>query len=783
MTFPFYKQLDQMDCGPTCLRMIAKHYGRNYTLQTLRDKTSICKDGVSLLGISEAAEAIGFRTRGVKIPFEKFANEAPLPCIVHWRQNHFFVVYEIKGKTNWMSRITGGFKLPNEPRPFSFNTFDQYFSDENIVATDNSGSIVKDRNHPNDLKKTIFAADPAAGLVSLSPEEFCQGWISTKDKQEGQGVALLLEPTPDFYEYDDEKVSKYTFKRVFQYFWQYKKLLLQLAIGLVVGLALQMLLPFLTQSIVDIGINTNNISFIYLVLIAQLALITSRLAVEFIRSWILLYISTRVNLSILSDFLIKLMKLPIKFFDVKHLGDIIQRVGDHHRIEAFLTNQTLTVLFSVFSLVFLSIVLAIFNALIFVIFVTSSLLYVGWVILFLKQRRKLDYIRFGLSAENQSSLVQLIQGMQEIKLAGAERPVRWIWEQIQVRLFKIQMKGLALSQYQQAGAFAINEGKNILIIFFAAYAVINGQMTLGAMLAIQQIIGQLNSPVEQLIGFVTNLQDAKISLERLNEIHEVPNEEPAEQIKQQGGLKNLDINFKTVSFRYPGAGNELVLNNIDLKISSGATTAIVGMSGSGKTTLLKLLLKFYEPTNGEIKLSGISSRHLSHSFWRSHCGVVMQDGFIFSNTIARNIAVGVDKIDAERLYRAAHVANLQDFINSLPLGYHTKVGSGGNGLSQGQRQRILIARCVYKDPQYIFFDEATNALDANNEAVIMNNLNNFFQGKTVVVVAHRLSTVKNADQIIVLHEGSVVETGSHTELIKQKGNYWELVKNQLELGA
>ena len=792
MNFLYYKQLDQMDCGPTCLRMAAKHYGRSYTVQSLREKSQIGKEGVSLLGISEAAEAIGFRTIGVKIPFEKLAAEAPLPCIIHWDQNHFVVLYDVKGANGgWMSRIKGGREAPKhsvldgdvQPQPFIQNF--QINEGEIIFPPTLSPVDPAPRSTP---KGTVHVADPGKGLVAYSAEEFCQHWLSSQTDGQGEGVVLLLEPTPAFFEQDDEPQTAYSFERVFAYLWQYKRLLVQLALGLAVGSGLQLLFPFLTQSVVDVGVNTQNVSFVYLVLGAQLMLMAGRLSVEFIRSWILLHISTRVNLNILSDFLIKLMRLPVSFFDSKQFGDIMQRIGDHHRIESFLTGQTLSVLFSGVNLVIFGGVLAMYNMPIFGIFMVSSLLYVGWVMLFLRQRRKLDFKRFDVSAKNQSSIVQLIQGMQEIKLAGAERPMRWAWERLQARLFRLQMKGLALSQYQQAGAFTINEGKNIFITFLAAQAVINGQLSLGAMLAMQQIVGQLNSPIEQLIGFVQSLQDAKISLERLNEIHTLEDEEPTDRPVATSLPEARGLQLKNVSFQYVGAGNEPVLRGIDLSILEGKTTAIVGMSGSGKTTLLKLLLKFYESTKGEIRLGEASLKNVSHSFWRSQCGVVMQDGFLFSDTIARNIAVGVERIDAQRLDNAVRVANLREFVDSLPSGYHTKIGAEGSGISQGQRQRILIARAVYKDPQYLFFDEATNALDANNEAVIVQNLNEFFRGntenrRTVVVVVHRLSTVSHADQIVVLDKGQITEVGTHADLVDKRGDYWRLVKNQLELGA
>jgi ATP-binding cassette subfamily B protein len=544
-----------------------------------------------------------------------------------------------------------------------------------------------------------------------------------------------------------------------------------------------LLLPFLTQSVVDVGINTQNVSFIYLVLGAQLMLLAGRLSVDFIRSWILLHISTRINLSILSDFLIKLMRLPVSFFDTKHMGDLMQRLGDHQRIEAFLTGQTLTVLFSFINLIIFGIVLAFYNLSIFTIFFVASILYIGWVMVFLRQRRKLDYKRFDVSAKSQSSLIQILQGMQEIKLAGATRHIRWSWERLQARLFKLQIKNLALNQYEQTGSFVLNEGKNILIVFVAANAVISGQLTLGAMLAVQYIIGQLNSPIEQMFMFFQSLQDAKISLERLNEIHTLADEDPVDKPSLTQVPENKDLYLRNISFKYPDAGSEPVIENFDLTIPCGKTTAIVGMSGSGKTTLLKLLLKFYQPFKGEIRLGEIRLNNIHHEVWRSQCGVVMQEGFIFSDSIAHNIAVGVERIDVERLDNAVYVANLREFIDSLPLGYHTKIGPEGNGVSQGQKQRILIARAVYKNPKFIFFDEATNALDANNESLIMKNLNQFFNGRTVVVVAHRLSTVRNADQIVVLNKGKIMEVGDHQQLVALKGEYWKLIKNQLELGS
>jgi len=742
--FPFYQQLDAMDCGPTCLRMVAKYHGVSYGIQDLRQRSEIGKDGVSLLGIAQAAEQIGFRTLAVKVSLQKMAADAPLPCIVHWNQAHFVVVYRIK-------------------------------------------------------KNQVYVADPAKGLLMYKPAEFESAWASTVENNEKSGIALLLEPTPQFFKDKDapsQKAQSIGIGSLYGYVWRYKGLLVQLGLGLLVGSALQLVLPFLTQSVVDTGIQTRNVHFIYLVLAAQLMLFVGRMSVDFIRAWILMHISTRINLSILSDFLAKLLRLPISFFDSKQTGDILQRIGDHSRIESFLTGTSLSTLFSTLTLLVYGVVLGFYNLPIFGVFLVFSGVYVLWIVLFLKYRRQLDYKRFALASQNQSTLIQLIGGLQEIKLNNAEHLKRWQWENLQVRQFKLSMRGLAIGQYQQAGAMFLNEGKNIIITFLAATAVVNGQLTLGAMMALQYIVGQMNGPVEQLIQFVQHWQDAKISLERLNEIHEVEDESSPSPLTPRGGViinslsqqgKGLGIGVHNLSFTYPGAGNEPVLKNINLDIPTGKITAIVGTSGSGKTTLLKLLLRFYEVKQGEIKtpfgnLGDINIRH-----WRSQCGTVLQDGYIFSDTIANNIAVGDEMPNVQKLLHAVKVANIQEFIDSLPLGYNTKIGAEGNGVSQGQRQRLLIARAVYKDPAFLFFDEATNALDANNERVIMENLEAFFKDgptgrRTVIVVAHRLSTVKNADQIVVMEKGEIVEIGTHAELTRQYGKYYELVKNQLELG-
>jgi len=714
-----------MDCGPTCLRMVSKYYGRELNIQKLRDLCEINREGVSLLSMSDASEKIGFRSMGAKLDMVQLKN-TELPCILHWRQNHFVVLYKVK-------------------------------------------------------KDTFYLADPASGLVSLNGADIKKNWLSAKN--EDAGIALLLSPAPQFYEHQDDKKSEIGWSFLFRYVFIYRKLLFQLLLGLTIGSLLQVIAPFLTQSIVDVGINTRNLNFIYIILIAQIAFIIGRVSVEFIRSWILLHISTRLNISILTDFLMKLMKLPMSFFDTKMTGDIMQRMSDQRNIQNFLTGSALTSIFSIFNLLIFSMVLAFYNISIFFVFAVSSLLYTCWITLFLKKRRVLNYKNFEVSSRNQSSIIQLVNGMQEIKLNNCEQQKRWEWERIQASLFKFNIKGLALNQFQQGGATFLNEGKNIFITFLSAQAVINGHLTLGGMVAIQYIIGQLNGPIEQIIGFVQGFQDARISLERINEIHQVQDEEPAGSSLSRALPKDKSISINNLSFRYPGADNEPVLKNVNLNIPQGKITAIVGMSGSGKTTLLKLLLRFYKPQGGNIDIGGEGLDSIGFKTWRSQCGVVMQDGFIFSDTIERNIAIADEHTDMAKLKHAIKVANIGDFINDLPLGIHTKIGAEGNGISQGQRQRILIARAVYKNPQYLFFDEATNALDTNNEHTIMDNLNEFFYGRTVIIVAHRLSTVSNADNIIVLGKGEVIEQGTHYELTMLKGDYYRLVKDQLELGT
>ena len=702
-------------------------------MERLSQICHVTSEGVSLLGISEAANDMGLHSVCVRTTIDNLS-QAPLPCILHWNQNHFVVLYKVR------------------------------------------------------KGKRFYVADPGKGLVSYSRDEFRNHWVSTRSGGEDKGIAMLLEPTPAFYSPkaegngEDGKENPRSFRFLFGYIREYKRYFGQVVLGLAVGSLLQLVLPFLTQSIVDVGIKDQNLGFIWLILLGQLMLTFSRTAIDFIRRWLLLHISMRINISLVSDFFIKLLKLPMSFFDTKLMGDLMQRMGDHGRVNSFLTGQTLSIAFSLFSFVVFSVVLLLYNGLIFAIFLIGSLLYGLWMMLFLRRRKVLDYELFEQQAINNNKTYEFITSMQEIKLQDCEQRRRWEWEDTQADLFGVQMKSLKLQQTQEAGSIFINEVKNIVITVVAAAAVIHGQMTLGMMLAVQYIIGQLNSPVEQLMSFFYSLQDVRISLERINEIHRVEDENGKTGLQTSLADNSRGIDIEGIMFKYDPHALSKTLDSVTIHIPKGKVTAIVGASGSGKTTLVKLMLGYYPVLEGQILIGGTDINTLNKKWWRRQCGVVMQDGIIFSESIARNIAVDDGEIDNQRLLRAAQIACIHDYVMSLPLKYNTKIGRDGVGLSQGQRQRILIARAVYKNPDYIFLDEATNSLDANNERAIVENLDTFYQGKTVVVVAHRLSTVRNADQIVVIDHGKVVETGNHETLTAKRGAYYNLVRNQLELG-
>ena len=728
-SFPFFRQSDAMMCGVTCIQMICKYYGERYNQKFLSDICYASKEGVSLLGIRDAAVKIGLYTISGRLTIDELSS-ATLPCILHWNQNHFVVLYKVK------------------------------------------------------KRQKFYIADPGKGLITYTMDEFKQHWIGTGRDNEGKGIAMFLEPTQAFYDNTNEHETRTEkpFKFLFGYIKQYRKYFFQIILGLFVGSLLQLALPFLTQNIVDIGIKNKDIDFIWLILIGQLVITLSRTSVDFIRRWLLLHISMRINISLVSDFFIKLLQLPMSFFDTKLMGDLMQRIGDHSRVNSFLTQQTLNVAFSLISFAVFSCVLLVYNRLIFLIFLIGSILYGGWMALFLRRRKVIDYELFEQQAANNNKTYQFLTSMQEIKLQDCEQRRRWEWEDVQADLFHIQMKSLKLQQTQEAGSIFINELKNIIITVVSATAVINGSLTLGMMLAVQYIIGQLNSPIEQLMHFIYSVQDVKISLERINEIHKKDNEEDYNRSRTDFDNESHNIELSNIDFKYDPHALSKTIEGVNIHIPEGKITAIVGASGSGKTTLIKLMLGYYPVISGAIFIAGRNINEYNLKWWRRQCGVVMQDGVIFSESIARNIAVDDGEIDEERLEMAAEIANVKDFVMALPLKFNTNIGRDGMGLSQGQKQRILIARAVYKNPKFIFLDEATNSLDASNERAIVDNLDKFYKGKTVVVVAHRLSTVKNADQIIVLDKGKVVETGNHKSLTAKRGAYYNLVKNQLELG-
>ena len=726
-----YCQHDSMQCGITCLRMVCKYFGREYSLNSLSKLCFATTEGVSMLGINEAANTLGLHTISARATVTMLG-EKNLPCILHWNQNHFVVLYKVK------------------------------------------------------KGKKFYVADPGKGLVTYGLEEFKQHWISTSSNGEDKGIAMFLETTPAFFTYkmegEEDIKEKRSFRFLFGYVKKYRKYFGQIILGLMVGSLLQLVLPFLTQSIVDVGIKNQDIGFVWLILLGQLMLTISRTAIDFIRRWLLLHISLRINISLVSDFFIKLLKLPMSFFDTKLMGDLMQRMNDHSRVNNFLTQQTLNITFAMLSFLVFSVVLFFYNKLVFAIFLLGSIFYGAWMTLFLKRRKVLDYELFEQQAINNNKTYEFITSMQEIKLQDCEQRRRWEWEDTQADLFGVQMKSLKLQQTQEAGSIFINEVKNIIITVVAATAVIHGQMTLGMMLAVQYIIGQLNSPVEQLMNFFYSLQDVKISLERINEIHQMDDENGKEGLLTSFEDKNEGIDITNIMFKYDPHALRKTIDDVSIHIPQGKVTAIVGASGSGKTTLIRLMLGYYSVLEGQINIGNTNINKLNKKWWRRQCGVVMQDGVIFSESIARNIAVDDGDIDKKRLLKAAEIACIKDYVMALPLKFNTKIGRDGVGLSQGQKQRILIARAVYKNPDYIFLDEATNSLDANNERSIVENLDKFYKGKTVVIVAHRLSTVKNADQIVVIDHGKVVEVGNHESLTAKRGAYYNLVKNQLELG-
>lgn len=730
MRLKFHPQRDMMDCGAACLQSICKYYGKDVDLQFIRELCHITRNGVSMLGIADAAEALGFKTIGIKLNLEQLANDVHLPCIIHWSQHHFVVVISV-------------------------------------------------------TKHHVVIMDPAAGILKYRTSDFLNSWLHLREALSDNklGAALLLSPSPTFYNKNFRNTTSLDCSHFVKFLSPFKSATWKIILCMLLGCIFSLIFPFLTQLIVDEGISNSDLGFIYLILLAELALLIGQIVNNIIRSRLMLTVTSGISVGLISNFLEKLMGLSITFFDTKHIGDILQRIKDFNRIETFLTSTLLSLLLATIVFVVYGVMMLSYSLKILLIFIIGSILYVIWVSIFLKKRRKLDYMQFQYLASNQSTMIQLVNGMQEIKLNSCERSKRWEWECLQNQIIKLKRYGLSLANIQTAGSYMIDQAKNLIIVFLAAEGVISSNLSIGELVAIQYIIGQLNTPLHQFVSFLQEFQDAKISMERMQEIVTMPEEEKLFEHVSNPTLDDCDIYFRHVTFHYDGPRSPRVLDNICFEIGNKKVTAIVGMSGCGKTTILKILLSFFSPTDGCVLIGNTPLNNISPKEWRSKCGVVMQDGFIFSDTIERNIALSDGDIDLERMISAAKTANIHDYIMSLPMKYNTRIGAEGQGLSSGQKQRLLIARAIYKNPAFIIFDEATNALDAKNERAIVDNLGEFYKGRTVIVVAHRLSTVKNADQIIVLDKGRVIETGNHTSLIEKKGAYYNLVKNQLELGG
>jgi len=719
-SFPFFKQLDAMDCGPASLKIICKYYGKNFSMKYLRDKCSITKEGVSLKDLSRVSDEIGLRTLPLKTSYSDLVNKIPLPCIIHWNYSHFVVLYKIK----------------------------------------------EDR---------AYVSDPQSGLITYSREDFEYGW----KKNEERGIILVIEPSAKFYDIEDVKTDN-ILSNYFKYLKPHYNFLTQVFVGMLLGVFISLLFPFITQAIVDIGIETQDFNFINILLVATVVLTLSSVFSGYVQSRMMLYVSDRVNINMVSDFIHKLVHLPTTFFERKMTSDILNRINDHNRIQQFILNSFLGIIIATLSLIIYSAILAYYSTTLFLFFIIGTILYVLWVSLFLKKRRVLDYKYFDSNSFNQNEIIQIAENSTEIKINNLQQRKRWDWEKSRFEIYGLNIKLLNLTQIQSIGTNLINRLKNVFITFFAAKAVINGDMTLGMMLSAQYIIGQMNGPVGQFIQFIQSYQDAKISLERVSE---VVNDEEEEAVFEKLELElptSKTISIKNMSFKYHSTNN-YVLKNINLEIPEGKMTAIVGQSGSGKTTLMKILLRLYQNYEGSITIENTNFTSINIHNWRSNCGAVLQEGKIFSDTIFQNIVLEEDNVDMEKLNTSLQLANLNDFINQLPQKIYTAIGDVGIGISGGQKQRILIARALYKDPDFLFFDEATNSLDTKNENEISTNLSKTIKGKTTIVIAHRLSTVKNADQIVVLEQGEIAEIGSHTELLKNKGAYYNLISNQLEL--
>lgn len=726
-SFKHIFQTDSMDCGAACLCMIARHYGKNYSLEFFRKNAFIGKEGISMLGLSMAAEKAGMHSLCAKISIEQLANEIILPCILHWDNKHYVICHKVSGKKNL----------------------------------------------------TFHICDPAFGCMKVCQKELYRHWISGKFEGEEVGVAMQIEPGINFHNKGIKKAPhKFSMKYFLKYIMPHKWSILQLLLGALVLISLGYISPFISQAIVDIGILKKDLAFIILMVIAQIIINTSKTIIIFFQSWISLRMNTIINVNLVSNYLNKLSQMPMSFFESKTMGDILQRIGDHDRIKSFLMNDTINVIFSITTFIAFVVVLGIYNIHILSIFLLGNAVYVTWVLSFMKYRKELDNKAFHESALLQNNMVQFIQGMQEIKLNCIEREKCWEWEHLQARLYKISRKAMLLGQIQSAGSLIFSSTTGVVLSYITAQKVVTGEMTLGMMTSLSFILGQVAAPIGSFIGFAQRYQDAKISLERLADIHSQDDEHKEYEEKKSILPKDKNIILNKVSFSYSGNINNLVLKNISIQIPQNKITAIVGKSGCGKTTLIKLLQGLYKPLSGEIMIGDTVLENINKYVWRNHIGAVMQDGYIFSDSISKNITLH-NEVDIQKLESVLKAVNLNDFIQSLPHGYDTKIGNDGMQLSQGQRQRILLARILYRKPQVVFLDEATNALDTQNEFYIMNNIRELLYNHTIIIVAHRLSTIKKADNIIVIDNGEVIEQGTHERLLEQKGTYFQLINTQL----
>ncbi len=721
--FPLYIQSESKDCGPSCLKIIARYYGNNVDIEYLRKVSETTRSGTSLTGLIRAAKKIGFKAVASKESFSILKKEVPLPVIAHWNQDHFVVVYEIT----------------------------------------------------NDK---VYVSDPELGKVKYTHSDFMDKWL--ENDENGEGILLLLNfNVNENFQLPKEAVEKKVdISFISSHLKNYKKSFIRISVLVFIASILELAFPYLTQQIIDRGVQFKDVNFIFLSAASYILIFIGYKAANIIRNWVVIKLSMRFNIQLISNFIKKLTLLPIAYYDSKITGDIFQRISDHEFLEKFFTSNSIGALFSILNILIFSGLFLWYNDNIFLIFLVGTIIHIAWIFLFFSKRKVLDFKFFSIKSKENNKIIELIHGMQDIKLNGYEEPKKKEWEEIRTSLYKRDMESMKVEQFQLDGASFIKEIKNISIIIMSSLLVVNNKLSFGTLLAISYIIGHLNAPIEKLVSFLNNIQDLRLGFRRILEIHNKDIEGEGKSLVKN--FKMGDVTINNVDFKYQGT-SENVLNNISFSIPFKKTTAIVGASGSGKTTLLKLLLKFYEVNSGSIKVNGLNINDLDYNSWRNKCGVIMQESYIFNDSIENNIILAQES-NFEKMKQACLVCNIHGFIQGLPLGYQTKIGNEGVEISSGQKQRILMARAIYKNPEFLLFDEATSALDAQNEKEISKKLESVFKNRTVLLIAHRLSTIKNADNIIVLsNNGNIVEMGPHMELIKNKGHYHQLIKNQLEL--